>query len=141
MKIKKEVYESILKSIPEPPPEKGGILGQQNGVITVFYCDDNSSSEFIDRYVPDTLKLNKVISEWQKNDIYFCGIYHSHYEGDTSLSGGDIEYIKVILDSLVGVVEELYFPLVFANEGYMNSFKAYLKNGKVVIKFEEIHFY
>lgn len=137
MKIKKIVYDKILKSMPIPPPENGGILGQQKGIITEFYRDDNDSSEFIDRYVPNTLKLNKVISKWCENDIYFCGIYHSHYDGDMQLSGGDKKYIETILYQIKTYTDSLYFPLVFPMNDII-CYNASLTDQGLVISKEKI---
>lgn len=111
--IKKKVFDSILNNTPFPSPETGGIIGCENNIITSYYPDKGINNNRSDRYQPSTSLLNAVLETWIDKKIQFCGIYHSHYEGDIQLSGGDMEYIKNILFQMRSYSDSLLFPLVF----------------------------
>ena len=111
MKIKHKTYKEILTHYTSAPPERGGILGKKDGII-VDYIHDNTCP-ILNRaiYVPDKEFLNKCIEEWAKKDIEFCGIVHSHPDGQDTLSGGDMEYIKALYE-VNSQLKNSYFPLV-----------------------------
>jgi len=137
MKIKKSVYNHILNDTFSPPPESGGILGKSSEVISEYYPDRGCGEHSISHYVPDIAKLNHVIEIWQKKEICFCGIYHSHYEGDTRLSKGDKSYIERILRKIHMHTDTLYFPLVFPRNEIICYSVALTSQGLIICK-EEI---
>lgn len=89
-------YNSIIKALALTPPETGGILGAENGVITHFEFDSSIKST-MHYYEPDAEKLNNVIKEWHNNNICFYGVIHSHPLGNTRLSQSDIEYARRLI--------------------------------------------
>ena len=113
MKIASNLYQLILHKTSLPPPETGGILGGQNGIITNC-CFDNGQCALTSpaRYQPDTDFLNQVIQEWKTCGIQFYGLFHSHYSHDTRLSLGDKRYITKIMLAMPSEVPTLYFPLI-----------------------------
>ena len=112
LKIKKNVYYSLLNDTPPAPPETGGIIGSMDGVVICHFADIRDVSNKFYRYYPDTEKLNKIISIWDKYSIDFMGIYHSHPLGYDELSYADIQYIKNIMNSNKEFKHKLYFPLI-----------------------------
>lgn len=113
MKIKREVYEYLL-GCPQVPPEVGGILGGENGIIKYAIIDiGEKACTNIIQYVPDVSFINHQISIWNSNGIDFCGIFHTHSKKWPTLSLEDKNYIKTIMKAMPEHVEKLYFPLVF----------------------------
>lgn len=138
IKIRRFVIDSIIESTPFPPPETGGILGLKEDVICHYYPDFGMKNERGDHYSPSTKALNLTISEWNTHDIVFCGIYHSHFEGDVCLSKGDLKYINNILFHVNHFTDSLLFPLVFPKKE-MIFYKAFLRNDRVEVIRENIH--
>lgn len=118
MKISREIYQKLIFSMPEKPPEIGGIIGGKNGVITHFHIDRGISDTYCCKcsYRPDVVWLNSCIHEWENNSIEFYGIFHCHYGGAESLSAGDISYIKQIMEEMPKRVTKLYFPIIVLPE-------------------------
>ncbi len=135
--IKKNIYNKILFDTSIPPPETGGILGSENGVITSYMPDKGLYYGKIGQYVPTVSILNKQIQEWYEQNIMFCGIYHTHYEGDIRLSGGDILYIESILRQFEPYVDSLLFPLVFPKKEII-FYSAKLQEGHINVVDEEL---
>lgn len=70
MKMTNEIFIDILSSFPFAPPECGGIIGGQDGVINRF-CFDNKGSEEQAVYEPNADYLNRIIEEWSQSGISF----------------------------------------------------------------------
>ena len=112
MKINQQVYNRIVTTVKEIPPESGGILGEKNGVIEFVEYDSGIPQGRMCSYSPNVQRLNYVIAEWEQQGITFCGMFHTHYFGVETLSEGDISYIKKIMSSMPKDITKLYFPLV-----------------------------
>lgn len=134
MKMTNETFIDILSSFPSAPPECGGIIGGQDGVISRF-CFDNKGSEKQAVYEPNADYLNRIIEEWSQSGISFYGIIHSHMKNEPDLSRGDIEYIQLVMADL-DVGEKLYFPIVMP--GYIIPFVATKTENTVNIQKEEL---
>ena len=113
MQISSKIYHEILHTFPAVPPEAGGIIGTHGGVVSAFCYDPGFADMDRAVYTPDIQRLNRVIEGWNADGIRFCGILHTHPDGQTSLSGGDLVYIRRILEAIPDGAEGLYFPLVF----------------------------
>lgn len=137
MKISSAIYNVIINSTPDVPPETGGIVGGRNEIITEFYADGGVGNNPEFEYEPDTESFNRIIDEWQKSEVNFYGIYHSHRLCGKTLSNSDKKYISQIMTALKDYKTCLYFPLVFPKEK-MICFKAELINGETVITSENI---
>ena len=72
MRIYKQVYEDIVLSVKDIPPESGGILGEKDGVIQFVEYDEGKKDRKKCSYSPNVEKLNLVIQDWQKKEIQFC---------------------------------------------------------------------
>ncbi|MGN0487773.1 MAG: hypothetical protein ACI4HO_00765 [Ruminococcus sp.] len=105
-----------MNNVPKTPPEAGGILGAKQGTIVQAYLDKGLSKNKYCCYEPNTFLLNSVIQNWQKQNIDFVGIFHTHYYGVSTLSKNDISYINLILNSMPEEVENLYFPVVLPEQ-------------------------
>ena len=137
MKIKAKVYHDILYAFPAVPPESGCILGSRDGMIEWFAHDSGSLIQDAAVYTPDTRRLNGIIDQWAEEQIEFCGLAHSHPDGQDSLSGSDIVYIDAIMRAMPGSVKRLFFPLVFPGKK-MIAFTAFWNRDKIEILSDEI---
>ena len=123
MKIKREIYNDLIHDCPEAPPEVGGILGGNNGIVNVFVLDLPIDSNKNNCYIPNTEKLNAVLSVWSDEGIDFYGIFHTHFPYGYSLSSDDEKYIDQIMNAMPLHIKTLFFPVVVPGDG-MASFKA-----------------
>lgn len=125
MKITKMIYNSLLYETPPLPPETGGIIGSQNKIIMrAFFDKGNTLLPASSVYEPNIMVLNQVIANWERNNIAFSGIFHSHYSHDTVLSMGDKTYIRKIMYAMPPQIHCLYFPIVLPRKtiiGYRAS--------------------
>lgn len=134
MKISNETFLNILSSVPSAPPECGGIIGDQSGVISELCIDNTGSKEYV-VYEPNVDYLNRTIEEWRRSGISFYGIIHSHMKNEPDLSKGDIEYIQLVLADL-DVGAKLYFPIVLP--GHIIPFVATKTDNSINIQKEEL---
>ena len=137
--IKDTIYYQIMCNTPSVPPESGGILGSVNDIITNYIPDSGLHDGNIGKYIPSIPYLNEQIRLWYDQNIKFCGIYHTHFEGDIKLSGGDILYINNILKQFQPYMDNLLFPLVFPQKEII-FYSAKLQNGIVKIYDENVIF-
>lgn len=116
LKIASDIYLSLI-SLPLVPPEMGGIIGERNGIVCKFFAD--SAAQTTDRleYQPNVELLNRVIADWEKENVRFCGIFHTHDLAQVSLSTADLHYIKQVMMSLPKTYKKLCFPLIFPGIG------------------------
>lgn len=139
MDIYKEVYDYIIDSVPKTPPETGGILGAKEKVICSVQLDNGISQNKFCSYEPNTIFLNSVIEEWQNMKINFVGIFHTHFYGVESLSEGDKEYIKVVMESMSHYTSSLYFPIVLSDQNRIVCYKAIRQDTDICIINEKIN--
>ncbi|MGN0543539.1 MAG: hypothetical protein ACI4JG_08835 [Acutalibacteraceae bacterium] len=131
MNILKSVYKHILLC-PNVPPEIGGILGSKDNVICDFEFDIGTNITESAVYEPNIDKLNAKIVEWEKDDIMFCGMFHSHLISQPGLSTDDTRYINTILNSMPKNIESLFFPIVLPKVKIL-SYKAMRKHDGIDI--------
>ena len=112
MRIKKEIYYSILTSVKDIPPESGGILGEKDGIIQFVVYDEGVKNEKLCSYAPNVEKLNVVIQKWQEEGILICGMFHTHFFGVETLSEGDVNYINMIMEQMPEEIKTLFFPII-----------------------------
>lgn len=126
MYITKEAYAKIIRGVAKAAYETGGILGETAGVVCHVELDAGLGQSGLNKcyYSPDTQKLNKCISVWQKHYINFCGIFHSHLGNNESLSEGDLCYIRKIMLAMPEHIKKLYFPLIVLPKNKMKLFTA-----------------
>lgn len=135
LKFLKEIFDEIIWTCPNIPPETGGILGSKNGLVVDFLFDKGIKQDFPDQYVPDINKLNKKIENWINVDIEFCGMFHTHFPYGKELSEPDKRYITEILNAVPKKM--LYFPIVFPNKD-MIVWKAELLCDQLILSHESI---
>lgn len=134
MLIKKEVYKKIIDYPREIPPEFGGALGGNDGIISFMLFDEGQNNGKGCSYSPNVDVVNMQIEQWLNAGIDFMGLYHSHFFGVDTLSKGDIEYIGKIMNSVFEYINELYFPIVVMPERKLIAYKAIWTQGVVNIK-------
>lgn len=129
MRICRSIFNEIINIPVDAPPEVGGIIGGNDGIVTDHYLDAGATFGIACSYTPNVSLLNTIISEWNTKGIRFMGIYHTHFFNVQTLSDGDMRYITKILLSMPEEIDSLYFPLVIFPRRTMVCFKA-IKNFK-----------
>lgn len=124
MRICRGIYSEIINIAIDAPPEVGGIIGENDGIVKKHYLDIGASSDRACSYTPNVSLLNTIISEWDTAGIRFMGIYHTHFFNVQTLSDGDMRYMSKILFSMPEDIDSLYFPLVIFPSRTMVCFKA-----------------
>ena len=139
VKIKKSIIDLMVCSVPDRPPEIGGILGRHEELVDEIVIDlPNPHIPKKCSYVPNISFLNGKIDIWAQNDIALAGIFHTHYFGVRTLSEGDKKYIQKIMSALPVCVEHLYFPIFVLPENELVCYKAVRQNGVVLIQKDDV---
>lgn len=97
VKLSKKIFIEVSSTLAFKGVEEGGILGINNDNIIDFFVKDSPHKGYAYKYVPNYEYLNKVIDKWNKGEIKFCGMLHTHPLGYPKLSYGDVCYSKEIL--------------------------------------------
>ena len=126
MNITKKTYQEICTFFQKRHvTEEGGLLGSSTGkVIDCFFPDYQASIKTKNSYTPNIFYLNQQLQEWEKNEITFCGIIHSHLTNTPKLSDADIRYIEKIMKAMPNSIKQLYFPLIVQPKTQFISYKA-----------------
>lgn len=89
MDILNSVFKQLVCSLPCPPPERGGILGGQDGVISTYAIDDGLQGfDCYAQYYPNVKKLNEIIRNWEKQHIVFLRDISFAFSGRQSIISG-----------------------------------------------------
>ena len=138
MEIYRSVIDIINNKVDGVPYEIGGILGSDdNGIINRIVIDLSDSVTAPCRYSPNVNFLNHAIEEWSNSGIDFVGFFHTHFAGVKTLSNGDKQYIKSIMNAMPNRVNILYFPIFVLPNREMVCYKAIKHQGHIEIVFEE----
>ena len=78
-----------------------------DGIVCRFAFDAGSADT--GEYIPDTDRLNRLLEEWYREGVAFCGMVHTHIGGCRALSREDTESIRAIYRAMQK--ECLYFPI------------------------------
>ena len=137
MKIFESIYRQMI-SLPQVPPESGGILGTSEGeIVDCIIYDEGIVSDNCCIYVPNVCFLNQKIVKWCEKGIRFLGVFHTHALQWPSLSNADKDYIIDILTAMPSDVKSLFFPLIFPG-GYIKSYIGVRSRGTVDIFADDI---
>ena len=136
MKIYRKVLCQIDNSVKNHPPEVGGIIGSDNGVVVTNFVMDRQMSlpSHCCSYSPNVDFLNNCIQTWITNGIYFMGIFHTHFFGIRTLSDADKVYINKIMAAMPDFVEKLYFPIYVLPNRNMECYIAVKASGGADIR-------
>lgn len=132
MKILKNIYDEMIFSCKPSFVEVGGPIGSKDNIIIAYKLD---IGEYC-RYSPNTENISNIICKWKNESIEFCGIFHTHPQGE-KLSQADIEYINRIMLGISDYYNFLYFPIVIPHKS-MIPYKAVFESGKVEITDDEL---
>jgi len=117
VQMSRSAYREMVLSIGALPPEAGGILLGPIGTtdITDFYFDQGGTCSGV-TYSPDYITLRQKMSqEWVPSGKDMKGFAHSHPGRVYSLSQGDLNYIKRLLEKNEDM--ELFFaPIIIPGE-------------------------
>ena len=119
-----EVYEEIRRTIGCRKPEQGGILGSSDGRHIDYYYFDGSAERCAGSYTMNVKVLNSIIREWNDNDIQLIGVIHSHPQGVTRPSHGDMLTAKHIIES-INVEGRFFTPIVQVSPKLNGDIKIY----------------
>lgn len=136
MKIKKEILDVVYQQTQGLMFESGGILGKKNEIITDVDIDKDTSHVKCS-YEPNIDRFNIIIDEWQKKEIDLAGIFHTHFFGVSTLSDGDISYIKTIMHAMPSEINQLYFPIVLPESKKIIPYLA-VREDKIKIELDEL---
>lgn len=136
MIILAEIYKKLIQC-PSVPPEKGGIIGIKNDIVCSCFYDNNSLENDRAIYIPNVDLLNAKIRQWEKMNIRFGGMFHSHPVNQPELSSDDIEYILCIVEAMPANLKDLFFPIVLPGVKIL-SYKANCFNGSFHIYEDKI---
>ena len=125
MEVLRDIIDKITHSFENRRNESGGILGGKKNIITEF-CFDRECTKY--EYIPDIINVNKIIEEWNKQDIDFMGFVHSHKD-NCNLSYADIEYARKIIS-----VNNVKYIHMFLYVNKNNEIIDYIVNMYDVIK-------
>ncbi len=141
MKISKQVFNIIEKSSVDRQSEIGGILGSSNNDVVDDIVIDNAPIETLKAcvYYPNIEFFNCKIAEWQKENISFMGMFHTHFAGVKTLSKGDINYINAIMKVMPDFIEFLYFPIYVLPDKKLICYRAIKEFDTVKICEETLH--
>lgn len=135
--IDKSVLEKIVSNCPQVPPETGGFLGMKDNVIVDFVFDSGHKQNDFCSYSPDSRLLKHTCNTWESQGIFFAGIAHSHMVGRGNLSNGDKKYILQILESNIGKIDMLLFPIIIPGKELI-MYSARLFSDGLIISKEEL---
>ena len=109
-RILPDVYERMKDALRRP--ETGGILGADSSGAVVRFHFDAAGITMENLYAPDVTTLNRVISEWFQEGIYFAGFVHTHTKEATKLSWADTDYAQTVKKAcqMESVLMLLYIP-------------------------------
>ena len=138
MRICRDIYNNILISVNNIPPESGGILGAKDEIIQFVAYDEGVKNGKMCNYSPNVEKLNLVIQDWQEKGIMFCGIFHTHFFGVETLSEDDTLYIKAIMKQMPIEIEKLFFPIVVLPQRDMIVYVANREQEQLIIRKDTI---
>lgn len=120
LNISQEVLKEISENIAMHNKESGGILGSTDGkTIDAFYFDLGIESKN-NEYVPNALLLNDILLEWEKRNIEFLGMIHSHFSY-ASLSYMDLEYARTVMN--VNAINEIIMAIYFMKNDSIYLYK------------------
>lgn len=78
--LTKEAFAHIRDTVGSYSPETGAIIGAHNfdplTISAVWY--DQPAEKERNYYRPSALEIERVVKEWAKQGIRFCGVIHSH---------------------------------------------------------------
>lgn len=138
MKIKKELYNQLI-NCPAVPPELGGILAGDDEMIDTVVMDSGIQNPLQNgiKYITNTEYLNDQLSLLIDEGKRFWGMFHTHANQWDSLSNADMEYIKMIMNSMPSKIEKLFFPVVYPGL-CIKAYIAQRENGETTIHNDEI---
>lgn len=135
MRITRKAIDTIRLNVANCFVETGGIMGSQDGIlISEIIMDYIDNTEYKCCYAPNVQYFNECIAEWQQQNKYFAGMFHTHFYNVGTLSNEDIKYINVIMKAMPKEVEKLYFPIYILPRQELICYEATRENDSVLIR-------
>ncbi|MBR5272317.1 MAG: hypothetical protein IKU25_02840 [Clostridia bacterium] len=134
MTITKNVINRINAMISDEPPESGGIIGEGELEIIseVIFDVRQAVTPSYCFYSPNVEFLNSKIEVWQRENILFRGLFHTHFGNTRSLSVADKKYIIEIMNNMPECIQYLYFPIFVLPDREFVVYKAEKNNNGLI---------
>lgn len=129
IEVERKVFEQIIGYSSGLNYETGGFIGICNHRIHTYFFDDGTRQK--GTYCPNRDIFYELIEKWGQKGMTAFGIFHTHLNGNPSLSGEDIGYINSIFESNTDL-EEMFFPVIIP-EKEICVYLANRKNEEVLI--------
>lgn len=126
IEITLQVFDRIKDTIGKLEPEQGGVLGGTRNVITNYFYDAQLVSD-LNMYKPNIESINNELVNWQKNNVDFIGVIHSHPNGRLILSYADKIYAKKLMKNnnidqiIMFIVQSTYDSMKFLMKAFITS--------------------
>lgn len=130
IEIDTNVLEQIIGYSSGLNYETGGFIGIHNNRIHTYFFDDGIRQKGT-CYCPNKDMFYVLTKKWRQEGITAFGIFHTHLNGNLSLSREDIGYINAIFESNADL-EEMFFPVIIP-EKEVCIYLANRKNERVLI--------
>lgn len=135
MTIVKELLQTIRSNVSSCPFETGGILGSRDGIlVSEIIMDPNDRETYRCCYIPNIRYFNQCIEEWNRKNIVFMGMFHTHFHNVSTLSDGDIKYIHTIMSAMPNEIDRLFFPIYILPQNQMICYEAIREKNNISVK-------
>lgn len=138
IKITSQIYDKIKNTIGKLEPEQGGVLGGTRNMITNFFHDVQLVSN-LNMYKPNIESINHELVKWQKNNVDFIGVIHSHPNGNLMLSYADKIYAQNLMRNN-NIDQMIMFIVQSTHDSIRFLIKAFITSEENnTVSFEEIN--
>ena len=131
LEMEKGLLDEIIQSSLGVGYETGGFIGIRHNRICEWVFDEGVKTAQKGIYCPNRDKFYFVIETWKKKGMTDFGIVHTHLNGNSKLSQGDIQYINSVFDSNRDL-GNMFFPIVIPDKNIC-VYRSYRKDGKILI--------
>ena len=95
MRMTQTVYLEIMRHLSSVAPEAGGmLLGPKSHPVVTHYVRDKKGKATAASFTLDAAGLNRVLKKAIACGMDCKGLVHSHPQGCTQPSGGDLAYVR-----------------------------------------------
>lgn len=105
-------FLSGMKFLGERAPEAAGVLlGPKDARLVTQFVPDDTGSSTRESFTFDHVRLNEILRQHAALGVDAKGFWHSHPPGHTSLSDGDLAYVRKVFLNPKNDVAEVFMPL------------------------------
>lgn len=134
--IEENLFEKIIYRPAGYDRETGGFIGIRDNTVLEYWFDEGIFNENVYSYVPNISELNKFLAMCECKEILKYGILHTHLNANITLSGGDILFIRKILNENKQM-HEMFFPVVIPGKS-LNMYSGKKTGNRIEVTQKEI---